>query len=780
MKPALYADDGSCGGASDVAVFGEQKVLMSKSDNSSGSGMSVYLLSEPKGTSSKSAAADEKGSPEAREIWRRLEGMPAPPGRSSEYVTNTVCHCCRKFKPTGVTFHCGKHTYCSSNFERRFGFPAVHVWQKTNDIDHCPVCILRCTCKKCNERLMDVEKVMKAECIRQGCGPCEVQMDNLFELAKSGVTVRFSSKQAEKTSSDSKSSAVSGGLIGGMRQLAAEEGAMATSSTGPNHLDKLWYENLERLKPCIVDGKMDYSSLTDEKVKKQISDFVYRQRRYFKMRQNNEGSPLTDERLERLQALQALHFPFEYSKSTSTERDQSSPKNDVIVSLKDPSYKQIMEEYFKKLGAKTNQKKKGELTEKEAADKVFGILKNKGDRFVKLTNPHNLDSRYTEIDDEEALKKICRDLNRRMESANRWLPKSSAKNISSAPNKLKRKNVDKENEHATKRPFKSTNRNERSHEITPETKKGSRSKSSVHGCPLEYVGNYIANHVGNHVEGWEVQQRTNRRLCSDYYVIYRKGCNKKSAVEGKDKFTGYAKLALWAFETGYYTEHVVETEEGKEILEKLGIECEPYSIFNEALDLRQRSGLPAQLQAPESTTASSEDTREERQDTDAADRQVGCPQNSASNSNSSPAEENSQESQYSESARNEQQSNLAGSHGDTSGAEPQSNAAEAECPFAGFDRFSQTARNLTSSLSIAQERRDELGIDFFGHLNAYIRHKSNDTAFVMQFRSDRIDAAVQRFRFIMEQIESSSEGKDTFKNLADILIDQSKTIFPLS
>ena len=418
MKPALYPDDGSCGGASDVAVNGEQKVIFdektsaltifSKSDNSSGSGVSVYLLCEPNGTSSKSTAADEKGSSEAREIWKRLEAAtPSQPGtRNSEYVTNKLCHCCKNFKPAGVRFHCGKHIYCSKHFEKRFGFPAVDIQRKVNDINHCPVCILSCTCKKCNERLRSIEQVMKAECRRQGCTPSEVQIDNLFELASmSGDSARCSSNQAEKTSSDtnktSKSSAAASGLIGGIQKVVAEEGAIASSSTGRNYLDRRWYENLERLKPYIKDGKMDYSSLSDEKVKEQLKSFVKRQRRYFRMRQNNEKSPLTN---ERLQALQAAHFPFESQKSASIEQSQSPPKNDVIVSLRDTNYRQIMEEYFRKLGAKTSQKKNGRLTEREAAEEVYGKLKKKGDRFVRLMNPHNLDGGFIEINDEEALK----------------------------------------------------------------------------------------------------------------------------------------------------------------------------------------------------------------------------------------------------------------------------------------------------------------------------------------------------------------------------------------
>ena len=59
----------------------------------------------------------------------------------------------------------------------------------------------------------------------------------------------------------------------------------------------------------------------------------------------------------------------------------------------------------------TSQKKNGGLTEREAADEVYGKLKKKGDRFVRLMNPHNLDGGFIEINDEEALKskfRCCR------------------------------------------------------------------------------------------------------------------------------------------------------------------------------------------------------------------------------------------------------------------------------------------------------------------------------------------------------------------------------------
>ncbi len=389
-------------------------------------------------------------------------------------------------------------------------------------------------------------------------------------------------------------------------------------------------------------------------------------------------------------------------------------------------------------------------------------------------------------------KEIRSDINRRMESAKRWLhPKRSD------PKQSKRKIADKRGKHASKRPCNKSTGDETRHENPPQTKNGSKSKCSVKGCPLEYVGNYIANHV----KGWDAQQRTNR-LGFDYYVIYQHGCNKRYAEEGKNKFTGYDTLAVWAFKTGYYTKHVVETEEGMEILEKLGIENEPYSIFNntasqsQSSGLQERAGEPLQhhVQTPASASTRSKNAREERQDIiNSARKEVACPQNSGPDSSFEPADEALQEKvkspgntpASSENAREEQQDILAGSHtacakrDESQSQSAEATPAEAESPLAGFKRFSQTVKHLRSSLASAQEKGDELGIKFFGHLERWLGHKSNtDSTFVRKFRSDNIDDWVQVFRNEMEQNEASSEGTITF-NLADIFLDQVRAHFAL-
>ena len=100
-------------------------------------------------------------------------------------------------------------------------------------------------------------------------------------------------------------------------------------------------------------------------------------------------------------------------------------------------------------------------------------------------------------------------------------------------------------------------------------------------------------YVGMHIFGllqkndWTLKERkegeTNR-----IQIIYCPECDMKNAVEGEDKFTGYPALAQWAYANGYYKDHVVNTVDGRIILEKMGILDEPYSIFEEKV------GDPAQ------------------------------------------------------------------------------------------------------------------------------------------------------------------------------------------
>lgn len=109
--------------------------------------------------------------------------------------------------------------------------------------------------------------------------------------------------------------------------------------------------------------------------------------------------------------------PKKKSSSVKAKTKKAKPTRTIIVSLSDPDYRAVLEVEFKKLGAKTGPDKR----EVEVAEKVFNRFKRDGATFCKLENFRNSDSEPIEMDDDEAFKKIRTDLQRRMESAKRWL-----------------------------------------------------------------------------------------------------------------------------------------------------------------------------------------------------------------------------------------------------------------------------------------------------------------------------------------------------------------------
>ncbi len=98
----------------------------------------------------------------------------------------------------------------------------------------------------------------------------------------------------------------------------------SSSGHGRSVLDDRWYDNLNKLKPCIKDGGiMDYSSITDDKVKQKLMSFTKDQRKYYKLRESNEKCPLTDDRVK---ALLDANFSFEPVKKRKNSDSKPKPK----------------------------------------------------------------------------------------------------------------------------------------------------------------------------------------------------------------------------------------------------------------------------------------------------------------------------------------------------------------------------------------------------------------------------------------------------------------------
>jgi len=101
-------------------------------------------------------------------------------------VLNENCHICRSRKETVLMFPCGRHGYCENHCRTRLSCAATdyNPEERTKlPVDHCPVCSLTCTCAKCERKLDEVGGAMKVLCKKQGCGPGDVVMERVFEMA---------------------------------------------------------------------------------------------------------------------------------------------------------------------------------------------------------------------------------------------------------------------------------------------------------------------------------------------------------------------------------------------------------------------------------------------------------------------------------------------------------------------------------------------------------------------------------------------------------------------
>ncbi|KAL7541018.1 hypothetical protein ACHAXR_010562 [Thalassiosira sp. AJA248-18] len=98
----------------------------------------------------------------------------------------------------------------------------------------------------------------------------------------------------------------------------ASSGASAKPKNGTAY-DKKWLENLNLLKPCIgEDGTIDYSTI-DEDAQKRMQNFVKDQRKCYRKRENNEATPMSD---ERFRLLSEANFDFKPSETSKAKREK--------------------------------------------------------------------------------------------------------------------------------------------------------------------------------------------------------------------------------------------------------------------------------------------------------------------------------------------------------------------------------------------------------------------------------------------------------------------------
>jgi len=152
-----------------------------------------------------------------------------------DIVSNEVCHICHNRKASGITFHCGRHTYCDFHLATRLSF-RVSDYDKKNPlnlpIDYCPVCTLHCTCAKCTRRLEGVAKKLKDTCQVQNVGVEEVVMDDLFTLCSSKLAGGGGGGGGSSRKKGSSKKEGSGKKEGSTKKVMIDESASATLAAG--------------------------------------------------------------------------------------------------------------------------------------------------------------------------------------------------------------------------------------------------------------------------------------------------------------------------------------------------------------------------------------------------------------------------------------------------------------------------------------------------------------------------------------------------------------------
>ena len=156
------------------------------------------------------------------------------------------------------------------------------------------------------------------------------------------------------------------GRVENESQVLADGGGMPNDNTNDNKdinttvgspgdkkvgaIDRRWHDSFDRLKAIMKpDGSLEYSAL-DEKDRKYMKSFVKDQRKYFRKRENNEKSPMTDERYN---LLAEANFQFD-ARGGRPPRTSARPR---VTTVKEAE------------------------TESELEDKMSAILEGADERF---------------------------------------------------------------------------------------------------------------------------------------------------------------------------------------------------------------------------------------------------------------------------------------------------------------------------------------------------------------------------------------------------------------
>lgn len=423
--------------------------------------------------------------------------------------------------------------------------------------------------------------------------------------------------------------------------------------------------------------------------------------------------------------------------------------DDIILSMTDKRYKSNIKEECD--GADTGNKNMWAL---DASRRVLETLKALGRFWIREPNSTKL----RQVTEEEAFKRIRMDLLRHLSDRQRKSPKkdkgSDADRSTGGDDGKKRSG----NEDGGDNTISSSKKRKDCHPgRTTQNSKAANFETNVpcgktcHEFPMMYVGQHIFDLLKK--DGWTFKRKKIGET-NDTQVIYCPGCDKKNAVEGEDKFTGYPALAQWAYDIGYFEENVVVTVDGRAILAKCGILDDPYSIFE------KKCGDPAQGESSKTASASfqNDDYRPTSRDGDnpAPEETSASVQNDDHWSNMDIVD-----------------NQAAGEETQSASGPTQINDEEWFHAFAAFD----------NKLAAARSVNDSAGMAFYGHLVHYLQAKCSREDFSLGSDKDIFTKSIESFEDMKANLAKAVEENRPTQNVYEIglrrIINRLKEQLPL-
>lgn len=318
--------------------------------------------------------------------------------------------------------------------------------------------------------------------------------------------------------------------------------------------------------------------------------------------------------------------------------------------------------------------------------------------------------------------------------------------------------------HSPKDKGASSKENDESEDLSSDTEHFPAGATCV-GKPLSYMGNHISDLLQK--DGWT---NVNRKVDKINFgqVLFRKGCNKKTAEEGSDKLTGFVAVAKWAHFSGYYERKVVNTNDGKKVLKRMGIEDDPYSIFE------SESKLPNGQVENDAQVLGSSVNADREQDTQHYNLPSRRSANSGSNENANPIALPNPDAEDDVSS-----SSPAHIRDEDEGGSNKNNNEPINFDN-GTDEFMEMFESIQDSFTVATKNDDAESMVFFGYLLRYFNAKADKLNFSLGSDKISITEAVKSFESTKEKVANAiEEGRSVYKNLLTHITNKCKEKLPL-